>query len=196
MQNKQLIRKPIIAILGIIFLISCISKTTKNVNNERNNLIESLETKKDDKLKVSTDTIAYLNNIGKKILNGVKISKFEEKDIIKLVHSVMNPDSIDRVFYFKVLNEISKQSEGEIAEISSWEIKDFCNVYPNDFFRLTNSELKTYALEIGEIIRTEEESPLDYAKNYMSEIRQKIKPELSDKVETFSKNMEDAIAER
>ena len=196
MQNKQLIRKPIIAILGIIFLISCISKTTKNVNNERNNLIESLETKKDDKLKVSTDTIAYLNNIGKKILNGVKISKFEEKDIIKLVHSVMNPDSIDRVFYFKVLNEISKQSEGEIAEISSWEIKDFCNVHPNDFFRLTNSELKTYALEIGEIIRTEEESPLDYAKNYMNEIRQKIKPELSDKVETFSKNMEDAIAER
>ena len=189
-------KRLLVALLGIILLGSCIPKTNeKNVKTENMNLIESHNAKGNDKLSILTDTITELKKIGNEILLGKKISSFEDADIYKLIDCAICEDSTDRVFYFKVLNEIRHQSKGEMAEISSWKIKDFCYKFPNDFFNLTNPELNSYALEIYEIIRTEEESPLEYAKEYINEIRSKIKPELSDKVESFSKAMLDSFAE-
>ena len=80
-----------------------------------------------------------------------------------------------REFYFIVFNEIDHQAKGEIAVEMDWKIKDFCSKYPNEFFKISESEIKDYSQRIGELFRTEEEYPIESAQNYINDIKKKDK---------------------
>jgi hypothetical protein len=166
----------VIILIGLIIAISCYSQTC------------NCQTK--------TDSIAFLRNIGTEILDGLKISKINEKDIYDLIHSVMVKDSNERAFYFKVFNKIRNQAGGYIAEDISFYARDYCRSYPNEFFCLTNVELKSYAYEIGELIRTEEEFPQKSAEDFIKEIKEKCYPKYWQKVDTFSKDIFDEMESR
>jgi hypothetical protein len=186
-------RIAIIFLIGFILVLACSTKTNKaQVKLETNPTIQQIDSQSIDK-KVILDTIMELKKIGYDILSGVEISKINEKYIYDLIHCVMVKDSIDREFYFKVFNKIRNQAGGYISEDIGFYSKDFCRTYPNDFFSLEDSQLKSYAYDIGELIRTEEEDPASSAKDYILGIKKICNPKYLSKIDTFSKDIVDVI---
>jgi hypothetical protein len=156
--------------IGVILLLSCLSWSAKS---------QDLNAK-------TNETTINLKKIGSEILNGKKIATIDTSLIYKLIDSVLAKDSKDREFYFKVFNEIDHQAKGEIAVEMDWKIKDFCSKYPNEFFKISESEIKDYSQRIGELFRTEEEYPIVSAQNYINEIKKRTNPGYYDKVNSFS----------
>lgn len=189
-------RKVFVYILGLIFVIACVTKTSNGhvksdtkpvfLARDSQSIIETIE----------TDSTAYLKKVGTEILNGLEISKIKEKYIFQLIDSVLVKDSTDRSFYFKVFNKIREVAKDNIAEEIGFYAKDYCRNFPDEFFCMTSSELKFFASEIGEIIRTEEEDPPQFAKDYILAIKEKCNPKYLQKVETFSKQMFGAMESR
>jgi hypothetical protein len=165
-----------IIFIGFIFIISCFSNTCTG--------------------QTKTDSTAYLKKIGTEILVSLKISTLDEKYIYQLIDSIFVKDSTDRSFYFKVFNKIRKQATGYIREYIDLEAKEYCKYYPNEFFCMPDSCLKSYAYDIGEEIRTEEEDPPNYTKEYINEIKNKCDPKYLKKVENFSKDIFDVMESR
>jgi len=139
------------------------------------------------------DSVAAIKNIGNEILNGANISKYNEKDIYRLIHNVLAKDSVERNWYFKVFIIIRKQATKYLAEDIDFYSKDFCLMYPNDFFALSNDELKSLATDIGEIIRTEEESPSQYLEEYISKIKAHSSLKYLNKINNFNDDLRIAL---
>jgi hypothetical protein len=156
--------------IGIILLISCLSWSTKY----------------HDLIAKTNDATNNLKKIGSEILNGRKIATIDTSLIYQLIDSVLAKDFKDREFYFKVFNEINHQAKGEIAQEMDWKIKDFCFKYPNEFFYISDHEIKDYSQRIGELFRTEEEYPIESAQNYVNDIKKRTNPEYHDKANMFS----------
>lgn len=148
------------------------------------------------KSEVAVDTLIKIKKIGTQILDGKMISYFDEKDIYTLIHLVTTPDSNDRKFYFKVFNSIKGQAREYMAQEVDDYSMSFCALYPNDFFLLADSSLKMYAYDIGELIRTEEEAPYEFAKEYCQKIREKCIPKYYDKVDKFYKDIVEEMDSR
>jgi hypothetical protein len=159
--------------IGIILLISCLSWTTK----------------RQDLIAKTNETTIDLKKIGSEILNGRKIATIDTLLIYQLIDSVLAKESKDREFYFKVFIEINHQAKGEIAVAIDWKIKDFCSKYPNEFFNISDSEIKDYSRRIGELFRTEEEYPLESAQKYVNDIKKRTNPVYHDKANIFSKEL-------
>jgi len=142
------------------------------------------------------DSTVFLKNVGKEILEGKEISRINEKYLYQLIDSIQSKDSTERAFYFKIFREIRKQAKEYLAEEVDFQAKHFCLRYPNDFFSLPGSELKSYAYDIGELLRTEEEFPEQAAKDYIAEIKKKCDSNHLKKVEKFSKDIFDEMESR
>ena len=56
---------------------------------------------------------------------------------------------------------------GDITQSVGFSEKNYVKRFPNEAFRMPTSELMSYARDIGEIIRTEEENPSQFAKEYV-----------------------------
>jgi hypothetical protein len=166
----------VIILIGLFIAISCYSETCNG--------------------QTKTDSVAFLRNIGTEILDGLKISSIDEKYINQLIDSIFVKDSTDRSFYFKVFRQIRKQAEGYLAEDIDIHSKEFCRTYPNEFFKLPSSDLKSLAYDIGELFRTEEEFPIDAAKAYITEIKKRCDYKYLPKVEKFSKDIFDEMESR
>ncbi|MFB6320803.1 hypothetical protein [Saccharicrinis sp. FJH54] len=138
-----------------------------------------------------------IKNIGHEILNGTNISQIDEDYIYKLISNIIIKDSVDRAFYFKVFEIIYQQlpeyvAQGEHEFMPTWintYIKLYCLNYPNDFFNLTDTRISKFALEIGELLKSQEEDPKGYAKEYLAKIKEKCNSEYLEKFELFSKNL-------
>ena len=143
-----------------------------------------------------TDSISFLRNIGTEILDGLKISSIDEKYLYQLIDSIFIKDSTDRLFYFNVFRQIRKEAGGYLAEDIDFNSKEYCRTYPNEFFNLPSSDLKSFAYDIGELLRTEEEFPIDAAKDYIAEIKMKCDAKHLKKVERFSKDIFDEMESR
>jgi hypothetical protein len=174
--NKFNAMRRVIILIGLIILISCYSKTCYG--------------------QTKTDSVAFLKNIGTDILDGLKISKIDEKYIYKLIDSIFVKDSTDRLFYFKVFRQIRKEAGGYLAEDIDFHSKEYCITYPNEFFNLPSSDLKSFAYDIGELLRTEEEFPIDAGKAYRAEIKKRCNSKYFAKVERFSKDIFDEMESR
>ena len=157
-------------IIGIILLIICLGWNGKK---------QGLSAK-------TNETIINLKEIGNEILNGRKIVTIDTSLIYQLIDSVLAKNSKDREFYFKVFNVINHQAKGEIAVEMDRKIKVFCSKYPNELFKISDSEIKDYAQRIGELFRTEEEYPIESAQNYINDIKRRTNPAYSDKATVFS----------
>jgi hypothetical protein len=142
----------------------------------------SMTSKFQDLAGQSKDSNVELKKAGNEILNGRKIATFDTSLIYRLLDGVFAGDSAIRAFYFKVFNEIDRQSRGEIAVIIDWKIKEFCAKYPKEVFGLSVAEITGYSQRIGELFRTEEEFPVESAENYLNDIRKGTNPAYSDKV--------------
>ena len=186
----------IIHILVFVSLLSCTTKT--NVKQVKSNSNPSIPTVESQSVKevINHDTIVDIKKIGLGILKGGKISSVKDKHIYQLIDSLRSKDSIDRSFYFNVFNEIRKEAGGYIAEYVDLGAREYCRNFPNEFFLMPNSLLKSYAYDIGEEIRTEEEDPITFAEDYIATIKEKINPTYLPKVETFSQNIFDEMESR
>lgn len=129
-------------------------------------------------------------------MDGLKISKIDEKYIYQLIDSIFVKESTDRAFYFKVFNKIRAQAREYLREYVDLEASEYCRKYPSEFFCMPDSVLKSYAYDIGEEIRAEEEDPPQFAKDYILEIKEKCNPKYLQKVETFSKDIFDEMESR
>jgi len=166
----------VIILVGFISVFSCFSKICIGQNK--------------------TDSTVYLKKIGIEILDGSKIATLDEKYIYQLIGCIFIKDSTVRSFYFKVFNEIRKQALGDIKEYVDLEAREYCRNYPNEFFCLPDSVLKSYAHDIGEEIRTEEEDPTNYAKDYINEIKKNCDHKYLKKIGNFSKDISDEMDSR
>lgn len=174
--NKLNAMRRVIILIGLIIAISCYSRTCNG--------------------QTKTDSIAFLKNIGTEILDGLKISSIDEKYIYQLINSIFVKDSTDRLFYFQVFRQIRKEAEGYLALDIDFNSKEYCKTYPNEFFNLPSSDLKSFAYDIGELLRTEEEFPMDAAKDYIADIKMKCETKHLKKVERFSKDIFDEMESR
>jgi hypothetical protein len=137
-----------------------------------------------------------LRNIGTEILDGVKISSIDDIYIYQLIDSIFVKDSTDRLFYFKVFRQIRKEAGGYLADDIDFHSKEYCITYPNEFFNLPASDLKSFAYDIGELLRTEEEFPIDAAKKYIAAIKSRCNTKHLQKVERFSRDIFDEMESR
>jgi hypothetical protein len=168
--------RKVIILIGLFIAISCHSETCNG--------------------QTKIDSVAFLRNIGTEILDGLKISSIDEKYIYQLIDSIFVKDSTDRIFYFKVFRQIRKEAGGYLAEDIDFHSKEYCLTYPNEFFNLPSSDLKSFAYDIGELLRTEEEFPIDAANDYIAEIKMKCDTKHLKKVERFSKDIFDEMESR
>ena len=166
----------VIILIGLFISISCYSETCNG--------------------QTKTDSVAFLRNIGTEILDGLKISSIDEKYIYQLIDSIFVKDSTDRLFYFKVFRQIRKEAGGYLAEDIDFHSKEYCKTYPNEFFNLPSSDLKSFAYDIGELFRTQEEFPVESAKGYIAEIKKRCDSKYLPKVERFSKDIFDEMESR
>jgi hypothetical protein len=175
-------------LLGLALLTACASKTS-NQNSEtrlsENQTIDS-PSKRDG---ILNDSIAEIKRIGSEILKGLDIKTINEKYVYYLIHNIMVTDSSDRAFYFKVFNKIRVHAGGYVAYEIGFYSKDYCKTYPNEFFFLSDSLLKSYAIEIGDVISSEEAEPNNYAKDYVGWIKEKTDKKYSAKAEQFCKDL-------
>ena len=153
-------------LIGFILSIQCFSRTCNG--------------------QIKPDSAANLKNIGNEILAGTKISGIEEKYLYKLIDSIVVKDSTERRFYFSVFKQIRKEAEGYLAEEINFHSKEYCYAFPDEFFAMSSAELKSYAHDIGELFRTEEEFPEQAAKDYISEIKKRCNSNFRKKVDRFS----------
>jgi hypothetical protein len=130
-----------------------------------------------------------LKRIRNEILNGRNVETVDSSIIIQFIDSVLSKIPTDRKFYFNVFNKIYPQVKGEIAEFMEWTIQSFCINYPNEFFNLSEDEIKEHAQGIGESFRTEEEFPLKTAKEYIVCIQRKTEKKYRRKVDLFSQEV-------
>ncbi|GET34740.1 hypothetical protein PbJCM13498_36030 [Prolixibacter bellariivorans] len=150
---------------------------------------------------ISKDSID-LKKLGEDILNGkAHLNQIDEKSLDLLVQKIIINDSIERAFYIIVFKKIRKKLPELIAN-SDYEFlpsdigdytKLYCLNYPNEFFKMDNSDITSFAYDIGELIRTEEEDPKGYAKEYILEIKEKSDPKYSSKIEIFSNQINRVI---
>ena len=189
-------RKVVVYILGPIFMIACVTKSSNgHVKSDTKSVILARDRQSVFE-KIETDSNTHLKKVGAEILGGTKISKIDEKYIYQLIDSILVIDSTDRSFYFKVFNKIRIQAREYLREYVDLEGREYCRKYPNEFFCMPDSVLKSYANDIGEEIRTEEEDPPQFAKDYIIEIKEKCNPKYLQKIETFSKNLFDEMKSR
>lgn len=174
-------------LISVFIVFGACSTITSNKKNEivkpTNQLIDSQSVNRN----IVNDSIAEIRRIGTEILNGLEIKKIDEKYIYYLIRSVMEKDSIDRIFYFKVFNKIRNQAVGNVVYEIRFYSKDFCQTYPNDLFCLNDSILKSYAYEIGEVISSEEAEPQKYVADYINWIKEKTNSQYTQKSELFFK---------
>lgn len=189
-------RKVFICIVELIFVIACTMKTSNGHDKSNAEPLISAQISQSIIKTIGTDSTAYLKNIGSEILDGEKISKIDEKYIYRSIDSIFVTGSTDIAFYFKVFNKIREQAREYLREYVDLQTREYCRKYPNEFFCMTDSVLESYAYDIGEEIRTEEEDPSQFAKDYILEIKEKCNPKYFQKVETFSKNLFDKIESR
>lgn len=189
-------RKIVVYIFVFIYVIACVTKTSNgHVKSDAISIFIARDSQSIIE-KIETDSTAHLKKVGIEILDGSKISTIDEKYIYQLIDSIFVIDSTDRVFYFKVFNKTRVQAREYLREYVDLEAREYCRKYPNEFFCMSDSVLKSYAYDIGEEIRTEEEDPLQFAKDYILEIKEKCNPKYLQKVETFSKQMFDVMVSR
>jgi hypothetical protein len=145
------------------------------------------------KYKSAPDSVVDIKKIGLEILNGLPISQIDEKYIYQLMDSIMVSDSIERSFYFNVYNKIYEQATGYIYLEIGFSIKEFLYKFPDEFFSLSDTRIKAYSFEIGELFRTEEEFPIEAAKKYVSELEKKCRRDSMTKLQEFSSEMLEAV---
>jgi hypothetical protein len=185
-----------ILMIGILLFNSCKSKNNKVQSNNTNDTISQKTEIEINTSNVKVDSITELKRMGQRIVEGEKLTEFNEKYLYQLVHNIITKDSAERVFYFKVFNVIRSQAGGYLAEDIDFYTKRFCNDYPNDFFCLSDSLLRSYADDLGELIRTEEESPTEFADKFYQSIRTKSNPIFYEKIDRFYEDIKKAIKAR
>jgi hypothetical protein len=144
----------------------------------------------------SNGSKALLQSIGNEILKGKDVSTINEKYLYQLIDSILVKDSSDREWYLKVFQKIRISISGDITQSIGFSEKEYVERFPNEAFSMPISDLMSYARDIGEIIRTEEENPSEYAKEYISKIKALLTQRNCQKFEIFSKYLFTAIEEK
>jgi hypothetical protein len=148
-------------------------------------------------INISSDTIIELKDIGKSILKGRDIQSIDVKHINQFIDSVMVEDSIQRQFYFQVLNKICKEiKNNESLIFVEWQMLSFSKNYPNDFFKLSDSDLEYYSKLTGETFLSQEEFPLDRATDYLNNIGNELDSIYLNKFDSYSKRVFSSINDR
>jgi len=137
-----------------------------------------------------------IKSIGTEILNGKDVSTINEKYLYQLIDSILAKDSIERVWYFKIFQKIRKSVSGDITQSIGFAEKEYIARFSNEAFNMPTTDLLSYARDIGEVFRTEEENPTQSAKEYILKIQESLTQLNYQKFDIFSKNLFDSLNEK
>ncbi len=173
--------------IGILFACSTKQNKRYDVISEDDTLILQ------ESLIYEEHSATDLKKVGTEILSGASIFGAKEKYLFQLMDSIFTKDSVERAFYFSVFKKIEEGSDGYVAEAIGDYAKSFCWQYPNEFFSIPDSEIKGYAFRIGYAILASEEDPEKYAEELIIKIKSTSSNEHSQKIESFSQELSDAM---
>jgi len=137
-----------------------------------------------------------LKNIGKEILSGKDVSKINEKYLYQLIDSILVSDSAERKWYLKVFRILRISVTGDITQEVGFSEKEYVEQFSNEAFNMPTTDLISYARDIGEIFRTEEENPIQSVKEYILKIKESLTQLNCQKIDIFSKSLFDSINEK
>ena len=135
------------------------------------------------------------------ILNGAKIWGKNEDYIFPVMDSLTNPDPHTRSFYFKVFEQICKQSDGYISEALGGYILKYFEFDPDEFIRnsalISDSAFKFMGYQAGlEIYLSNDDQSVKVLDKLMEATRQKttnLNENDKNKLKTFFLKMKEGM---
>lgn len=178
-------------IIFLITLFACSNSEKKSTNNK------SVDSEKvvTDNGKTIADSTKSIKEVGIEILGGAPIFGNNEKYLFQLMDSLIVKNSNERAFYFKVFKKIVEKSDGYVSEAIGLYALKYLENYPNEFFSLSDEEIKSFMGYIAYEVRLSENNADSSLRTLLSQLKEKSNKETTKKIDLFEQELNENLNE-